>query len=74
MKQNKRQNTEQLTCAYCGAVKEEIVFCIGASSGPDWCMMAGTGKVTCPACYEKAMAEERAAIERHIKWVQEASK
>lgn len=65
----KRQTPENLTCAYCGAVKKEIIFCIGASSKKDWCMIEGTGKMTCPECYDTAMGEGRMAIEQHIKWV-----
>ena len=33
---NKRETPEQLTCQYCGAVKNEITFVIGASRKPDW--------------------------------------
>ena len=61
-----RATPDTLTCAYCGAVKNEISFFIGAARKADWCMVEGTGKVTCPACYDKAMAEGRAAIDRHI--------
>jgi sarcosine oxidase delta subunit len=57
---------KQLKCDYCGTVKEEIGFFIGAAKTADWCMVQGTGKMTCPACYEKAMAEGRAAIDRHV--------
>ena len=69
-----RNTAEKLTCTYCGAVKEEIIFCIGASSKKDWCMVEGTGKMTCPACYDKAMNEGKAAIERHIQWVNSGCK
>ena len=55
------------TCAYCGATKEGLSFCIGASSKADWTMVEGTGKLTCPACYEKAMSEGRAAIDKHVR-------
>ena len=57
---------DKLTCAYCGAVKQEISFMIGAARKADWCMVYGTGKITCPACYEKAMAEGSAAVDKHI--------
>jgi hypothetical protein len=59
-------NHEQLTCDYCGAVKQEISFCIGAARKPEWTMVYGTGKLTCPACYDKAMAEGRATIDKHV--------
>ena len=58
---------DKLVCAYCGKVKEEVIFVIGASSKPDWCMIEGTGKMACPDCYEKASAEGQKAIENHIK-------
>lgn len=48
---------EELKCQYCGKVKGEVSFYIGASIEPDWCMVEGTGKITCPDCYEKAQAE-----------------
>ena len=69
MTKTTRQTPEVLTCAYCGAIKQEIIFCIGASSKKDWCMVEGTGKMTCPDCYDKAMAEGQAAIDRHVQWV-----
>jgi len=57
---------EKLTCDYCGKEKQEVSFIIGASKDPDWCMVEGTGKMTCPDCYEKAMQEGQEAIKRHI--------
>jgi len=74
MKQTKRETPEVLTCAYCGAIKQEIIFCIGASNGKDWCMVEGTGKMTCPTCYDLAMADGQAAITRHIQWVADGCK
>lgn len=53
-------------CAYCGAEKEGISFCIGASREPDWVMVEGTGNMTCPACWEKATQEGVAAVDRHV--------
>jgi len=47
----------KLVCAYCGKVRDRVMFCIGASVKPDWTMVQGTGKVTCPDCYDKAMGE-----------------
>ncbi len=70
----KRQTPEQLTCAYCGAIKQEISFFIGASTKKDWCMIEGTGKMTCPLCYDKAATEGQAAIDRHIQWVNNGCK
>ena len=47
-----------LVCAFCGKVKEEVSFIIGAcSKKPDWCMIYGTGKMACPDCYEKGSKE-----------------
>jgi len=55
-----------IKCEYCGKVKEETIFVIGASSKPDWCMVEGTGKMTCPDCYEKASTEGQERIKKHI--------
>lgn len=56
-----------IVCAYCGATKTEVTFIIGASSKPDWCMIYGTGKIACPACYVKAAAEGKKAVDNHVK-------
>ena len=56
---------DKITCNYCGKEKQEVVFCIGASLGPEWCMIEGTGKMTCPDCYETASAEGQKAINNH---------
>ena len=68
MKKTKRGTPEKLVCEFCGAVKEEITFMIGACSKPgaDWCMIYGTGKMACPACYAKGTAEAEAKINRII--------
>jgi hypothetical protein len=58
---------DKLTCEYCGAEKNEIAFYIGATNIPDWCMIEGTGKIACPACYKKASAEGQDRIYKHIK-------
>ena len=55
-----------LVCAFCGATKDEVIFVIGASTVPDWCMIYGTGKMACPACYPKAAAEGSQAIDRYV--------
>ncbi len=55
---------EKIVCAFCGAEQKEIIFVIGASNQPDWCMIEGTGKITCPNCYPIAQAEGQAAIDR----------
>ena len=74
MKTKTRQTPEQLTCAYCGAIKQEISFFIGATKKADWCMVEGTGKMTCPNCYDKAMAEGKEALDKHIQWVNNGCK
>jgi hypothetical protein len=67
-----RKNTNRMIrehktiCEYCGKEKEGLSFVIGASSKPDWCMIEGTGKMTCPTCYEKGMKEGQEAIEKYI--------
>ncbi len=53
---------DKTICEYCGKEKEGLSFCIGANNKPDWTMVEGTGKMTCPDCYEKAMAEGQEAI------------
>lgn len=57
-----------IVCLYCGATKPEVIFVIGACSKdkPDWCMIYGTGKMACPACYEKASAEGVAACDKVV--------
>ena len=58
---------EKLKCEYCGKEKEEFSFMIGASSKPDWCMIEGTGKITCPDCYRIASKEGSDKIDQYIK-------
>ena len=55
-----------IVCAFCGKEKKEVIFCIGASSKSDWCMVGGTGKMTCPDCYNLAMLEGQTIFETHI--------
>jgi DNA-directed RNA polymerase subunit RPC12/RpoP len=50
-------------CEYCGAKKEGLSFCIGASLEPEWTMIEGTGKMACPNCWKKATAEGKAVID-----------
>jgi len=50
---------EKLKCDYCGKEKKEISFIIGASIKPEWMMVEGTGKMTCPNCYNKAIKEAK---------------
>lgn len=58
--------TDKTVCEYCGKEKDGLFFCIGASKDPDWCMIEGTGKMTCPDCYGLAMKEGQERIERHL--------
>jgi len=55
-----------LVCAFCGATKNEVSFFIGATREPDWCMIYGTGKMACPACYPKAAIEGVKAVDKAI--------
>jgi hypothetical protein len=64
-KQN--QQSSNLTCQYCGKQREEFMFVIGASITADWCMHEGTGKVSCPDCYEIAQKEATDRINRKVK-------
>jgi len=56
---------DKLICEYCGKEKQEVSFFIGASTEPEWAMIEGTGKITCPDCFEKAVAEGQEAIKKH---------
>lgn len=58
---------EKLKCEYCNEIRQDMIFCIGASNEPDWVMNEGTGKVSCPKCYTKGRQEGQKAIDRHIK-------
>ena len=55
-----------IKCAYCGTKQEQAYFCIGASKKPAWVMNEGTGKVSCPKCFDEARRESRDAMDRHI--------
>jgi len=56
-----------IKCEYCGKVKAEDTFFIGATNIPDWCMIEGTGKIACPDCYEVASAEGQSRIRGHVR-------
>ena len=65
---------DKTICEFCGKEKEGLSFFIGTSDKPDWTMVEGTGKMTCPDCYEKAMAEGQEAIDRATGYNKGASK
>ena len=60
----------QVKCDFCGQERSDgkIRFVIGASrpDDPDWTIVEGTGKMTCPYCYQIAMKEGQAVIEKVI--------
>jgi len=58
-----------IKCDNCGRVRKKVMFVIGASKKPDWCMIEGTGKMSCPDCYEKMSLEGQDAIDRHVKYI-----
>lgn len=58
---------DKMVCEFCGKVKDQVIFAIGASNQPDWCMVEGTGKMACPSCYSKAMKEGQAVIKGLVK-------
>ena len=58
---------EKLICTYCGQEKKEIIFVIGASREPEWVMNEGTGKISCPNCFEKGRKEGQMRVDAHIK-------
>ena len=51
----KMQAENKTICEFCGKEKEGIGFFIGATNIPDWCMIAGSGKIACPECYKKGV-------------------
>ncbi len=63
---NEMQARRVTICEYCGAEKQGISFCIGASKSPAWTMIEGTGAMCCPACWEKARRDGSDAINRHV--------
>ena len=56
----------QIKCDYCGKVKEDGSFYIGASDHPDWVMVEGTGFISCPQCYPKAKEDGKKAISDYV--------
>jgi hypothetical protein len=60
------EKEKKMICDYCGAEKDGIMFFIGASKAAAWTMVEGTGKITCPACWERAMKDGENAIKKHI--------
>ena len=56
---------DKMICAYCGKEEEEVSFFIGANIEPDWTMVEGTGKITCPDCFGVAVKEGQEAIKKH---------
>lgn len=59
-------DNNKTVCAYCGKEKEGLSFFIGASPEPDWTMVEGTGKITCPDCFEKAVHEGQIIIKKSM--------
>ena len=57
-------------CEFCGKKKEKdkkgYDFVIGASPQPDWTMVEGTGKMTCPDCFKSAVAEGQEKVAQSI--------
>jgi hypothetical protein len=62
IEKNNKQN-KPLECEFCGKVKEEFSFMIGAAVKADWCMHEGTGKISCPDCYDTAQTEATNVID-----------
>lgn len=61
-----------LVCAYCGKTKDQVMFVIGAMSQKcadkkqDWCMVYGTGKMSCPDCYAVASKDGQSAADKFV--------
>ena len=59
-------------CSQCGIVQEgDLRFIVGAkSSNPhskdDWCLVQGSGRLVCPACYPSELERGKAVIEKYI--------
>lgn len=49
-------------CDYCKKENDTSGFFIGASTEPSWTMHEGTGKLSCPDCYEMAKKEAKQAM------------
>ena len=58
-----------IKCEYCGRVRKETIFVIGASRKADWVMHEGTGKIACPDCHEIGEAEGQKRIDAHVRAV-----
>lgn len=61
---NRMQKEQKTICEFCGKEKEGLSFFIGATTTPDWCMIEGTGKMSCPDCYTKASIEGQEAVRK----------
>lgn len=57
-----------MVCDYCGRKQEKVMFCIGASRGPEWTMHEGTGKVSCDseACWNRATLDGQNAVKQYV--------
>ncbi len=65
-KKKSKFDNSKMVCDYCQCVQEQVMFCIGASRQADWVMHEGTGKISCPGCWEIGSEEGRKAIENHV--------
>ena len=55
---------KKIICSYCGKVKEAgSMIAIGASLENDWTVWEGTGKISCPECWEKGRKEAQQVIQ-----------
>ncbi len=64
-----KSSQNKLICDYCGAVQEKVAFFIGANTVPSWVMNEGSGKVSCPNCFEVGKKEGQLRVQAHIKSV-----
>lgn len=65
---------QELVCDYCGTKRDEMMFVIGASKEKDWVMWEGTGKVSCPDCWDKGRQDSINAVDRHVNYVNRIAK
>ena len=56
----------EVKCNWCKKVKSDNSFIIGASSEPDWVLVYGTGKMTCPDCHAIALKDADKAFNKFM--------
>ena len=60
------QAQDRMVCDYCGAIKPGIYLAIGAPTEVDWALIELTGKLACPDCCRRAIAEREQIVEKDL--------